>query len=461
MTAGTATGLTTTYSFTDGARCMVGKGRIAIILPAKVRIDGLDDAQVSLLRNLDQGSASVPDDAGDSVDSLLVRLLGMGAVGLTVSVDDKPVYTVKPFRAPPTSRPAPGTVTESILSRFTVCHRIDGELVAENPRAWADVVLHDPSVLAGLTDPSADTISPSVLRDRLRADLGWAGHLTPAGVEESSFETRSWNPHELWFHRRSTVGDRGTSWAGFGPTRWADGQFEPLPACPAEYPGEPLPLPKPDLARLRTQDVPLAAVVEDRRSHRSFDDDHPITAEQLGELLFRCARVRGVRTTNTKRTVPEELPSKPFPSGGSLYELEIYPVVRTAAGLSPGMYHYDAYEHALRPVADYADPAVEKLIAPAALTLEGRLPQVLLVLAARTGRISWTYEQMPYAVILKHVGVLTQNLYLAATAMGLGGVAQGYGDTAAFAAATGRDELVECNVGTFVVGAIATGSGPS
>ena len=83
------------------------------------------------------------------------------------------------------------------------------------------------------------------------------------------------------------------------------------------------------------------------------------------------------------------------------------------------------------------------------------------MLAARTGRISWTYEQMPYAVILKHVGVLTQNLYLAATAMGLGGVAQGYGDTAAFAAATGRDELVECNVGTFVVGAIATGSGPS
>ena len=36
---------------------------------------------------------------------------------------------------------------------------------------------------------------------------------------------------------------------------------------------------------------------------------------------------------------------------------------------------------------------------------------------------------MPYAVILKHAGILTRSLYLIATAIGLGSVAQGYGDT--------------------------------
>ena len=53
---------------------------------------------------------------------------------------------------------------------------------------------------------------------------------------------------------------------------------------------------------------------------------------------------------------------------------------------------------------------------------DGKQPQVLFVLAARVGRMMWTYEQMPYAVILKHAGILTQSLYLIATAMGLGGV---------------------------------------
>ncbi|NED65455.1 dehydrogenase SagB, partial [Streptomyces sp. SID10244] len=74
---------------------------------------------------------------------------------------------------------------------------------------------------------------------------------------------------------------------------------------------------------------------------------------------------RGVRTTNANRTVPEELPSRPFPSGGSLYELEVYAVVRIADGIAAGMYHYDSFEHVLRPVAPYDSPAVRRLVAPA------------------------------------------------------------------------------------------------
>lgn len=64
----------------------------------------------------------------------------------------------------------------------------------------------------------------------------------------------------------------------------------------------------------------------------------------------------------------------------------------------------------------------------------------------------WTYEQIGYALILKDVGVLMQTIYLAATAMGLGVCAQGFGDTAAFVAATGVDERQESSVGSIVIG---------
>jgi SagB-type dehydrogenase family enzyme len=150
--------------------------------------------------------------------------------------------------------------------------------------------------------------------------------------------------------------------------------------------------------------------------------------------------------------------SRPYPSGGGVYELELYPVVRNVAGVEPGMYHYDSFDHVLRPVAAADSRAVSQLIKPAAATLTGGAePQVLVVLAARSGRIMWTYEQIGYAAILKDVGVLMQTIYLAATAMGLGACAQGFGDTAAFVAATGVDERQECSVGSIILGSRAAG----
>ncbi|MDY6809220.1 MAG: SagB family peptide dehydrogenase [Actinomycetota bacterium] len=443
----------TVYTLAPGARFLLGGGGVAVVLPAKKRLEKLTRPQLAVLRSLNAGPITVSEGSDAHVDGLVELLIGAGAVSMTVSAGSRELYSLRPFRRPPTARPAVADVGDEVeLSRFTVIRREGGTVVAENPRSWCDIEIHDPEILAAASGLGSDSPQTAVHR-RLWSDLVWSGHAVATGREKAEFLTRSWGPHELWFHRHSTVGDRATNWQHFGPTRWADGEFEPVPARPDIYPGEPVTLPQPDLSALRTSDQSLTAVVEDRKSVRDFDDAHPISLTELGELLFRCARTRSVRTVNADRPVPEELPSRPYPSGGSLYELEIYPVVRTAEGAEPGMYHYDSVDHVLRPVAPYDSPAVARLFAPASLTLaDGQLPQVLLVLAARPGRIMWTYEQMPYAVILKHVGVLTQTLYLTATAMGLGGVAQGYGDTAAFGEATGTDELVECNVGSFVVG---------
>ena len=443
----TGSDLCTVYAWSSGSKAVLGAPGTATVLPAKQQLTGLLPMQGGALKALNAGPIAFDGPPPAPVTDLVDRLHAIGALQVTVCDGDEQLYTLRPFRAAPTeTEPDRRAATSGVLSKFTVLRRTGDGLIAENPRSWCDVVVHSAAVAATLAGGGHASWT-----QRLWSDLQWSGHaVTDGTVEEDTFETASWSPHELWFHRRSTVGDRSTSWAHFGPTRWADGRFAPVPATPDPYPGAPIPLPVPTS---EATPMSLAQAVEERVSTRSFDASSPITIDELGELLHRCARTRGVRTIEKPGTALTELPSRPYPSGGSIYELEVYPVIRNVVGVEPGMYHYDSVEHTLRPVAPIDDPAVQRLLSPASLTLaDGEVPQVMLALAARVGRIMWTYEQMPYAVILKHVGVLTQTLYLTATAMGLGGVAQGYGDTAAFAEATGRDELVECNVGTFVVG---------
>jgi SagB-type dehydrogenase family enzyme len=85
------------------------------------------------------------------------------------------------------------------------------------------------------------------------------------------------------------------------------------------------------------------------------------------------------------------------------------------------------------------------------------VPQVVVTLASRFGRLSWKYEGIAYATTLKNVGVLYEVMYLTATAMGLAPCALGAGDSAAFARATGLDPLVESSVGEFMLGAGGAG----
>jgi SagB-type dehydrogenase family enzyme len=80
------------------------------------------------------------------------------------------------------------------------------------------------------------------------------------------------------------------------------------------------------------------------------------------------------------------------------------------------------------------------------------LPHVVLILAARFARVAWKYDAMAYALVLKHVGVLYQTMYLVATAMGLAACALGGGDSDVFCAAAGTDYYAETSVGEFILG---------
>jgi SagB-type dehydrogenase family enzyme len=445
----------TTFAFRSGVTCVTTPTRAVLLNPPRSeKLAGLTADQLQALKKLNLGPAtllelSTPAHRNDDVVALIDRLIVGGWLAVAIREGDKDLYSILPF-GQPAPRSAPLSSQPAALSKFAVLHRDSEGFVVEHPLSWCDLRIHDSRLLALLDGPAADgSHLPPAVAAQFIDDLHWCGFLVPVGSEGTRFEALSWSAPDLWFHRRSTLGDRTVTWEHFGPTKWAKGQFQQPPARRTNYPGESIALPLPDLETKRAQDPTLTTVLEDRVSTRTFDDTHPITVEQLSELLYRTARTRRTQPA----TEGEELVSRPYPSGGGVYELELYPVVRNVAGLEPGMYQYDSFDHALRPMAAVDSPAVSQLIKPASATLTGGAePQMLIIMAARVGRIMWTYEQISYATILKDVGVLMQTIYLAATAMGLGACAQGFSDTAAFVAATGADELQECGVGSIIVG---------
>jgi SagB-type dehydrogenase family enzyme len=220
--------------------------------------------------------------------------------------------------------------------------------------------------------------------------------------------------------------------------------IDPLPALQPKRSDDTVDLFRPDLERLLRDDPPFTRVLEERRSRRS-PGTQPITVSELGELLFRSSRVRKVMPA-----AAHEVSDRVYPGGGAVYELEIYPVVRSCEGLAPGLYRYDPGDHRLERLSGMS-PEARELLESAGRTAGADPPEILLVLAARFQRMTWKYRSMAYATILKDVGVLYQTICLVATAMGLAACALGGGDSDLFARAAGTRYTAETSVGELIL----------
>jgi SagB-type dehydrogenase family enzyme len=203
---------------------------------------------------------------------------------------------------------------------------------------------------------------------------------------------------------------------------------------------------KPDISVLRRTEIAFTRVLEERRSEREHGE-RAIMESELGDFLYRSARIRKVFTVDGY-----EFTERVYPGGGAAYEIELYLAIDKCENIPPGLYHYDPLDHQLCRLAART-PAVERLLKSAAQTAHTSTPQVLIILAARFHRMTWRYESISYAMILKDVGVLYQTMYLVATAMGLSACALGGGNSDTFAEAAGTDYYVETSVGEFILGA--------
>lgn len=376
----------------------------------------------------------------------------------------QPLVTVMPM-VPGFALAAPriGPDVPFRLSRFAYLRREGSDLLLESPLSTARTILAEPTgaaLVAMLAQPrtahelstSADGLTSEATAALLRL-LVSAGVVDAVGAdgalaEDADPTLAQWEFHDLLFHARSR---RGRHDYPFGGTfRFLD-RLPPLPALKPRMSDTTVPLYRPNLDRLAAVDPPLTHVLEARESVRRFGDP-PLNVRQLGEFLFRIGRVRRIVEADPARGIRYATSSRPYPSGGATYDLEMYVTVNACVDLAPGLYHYDPGEHQLCRLAD-CNAQVEALLrdaqGSAALTDE---PQVLLTLTSRFQRLSWKYAGMAYATTLKNVGVLYQTMYLVATAMGLAPCALGGGDADLFAAAAGTDYYAESSVGEFLLG---------
>ncbi len=412
-------------------------------------VSGAQESELVALSSEAEGEMAV-----FKLQALLLRLEQSGWLTRTLASGGLPLATRHPVgHVMPSQAPAPSLAEPLLLSRFAAVRAQDGTLRVESPLHAVWVELHEPS-LAALLGLLARPVSAEELADRLDGVpaavvgpllrlLRDSAIVVAAASPEAAAQSQ-WSFPDLLFHARSRA---GRNLGGFGGTYHREGVEAPLPAVKARGDGEIVALPEVDLAAVVAADPPFGEVLERRRSVRAHDDANPITLAELSELLYRAARVRGVMYDGH-----QELSSRPYPAGGACYELEIYPLVENCAGLAPGLYHFDPSAHSLELVAAPGPPTILLTQYSRITAVMDTPPQVVLLLAARFGRVMWKYESMAYALVLKHVGVLYQTLYLTAAAMGLAPCALGGGNSDAFCAAAGTDYYEETTVGEFVVG---------
>jgi SagB-type dehydrogenase family enzyme len=356
-----------------------------------------------------------------------------------------------------------------VLSRFAYMRRRGNDLVLESPRSGALFRIYDPKVAVAL----ALLAAPQPIK-KLRRQDGFPGIellallvdcqilFTIDAANDSGLRPTEgndslvlWDFHDLLFHARSTEGQHANPLGGVYPYA---GTISPLPAVRSCWPGE-----KIDLGKFSAADTkattPTVRVLRERHSVRSFNDDRPITLAELSRFLDRTARVQSEWSgaLDLGAGADTDLPAatytvRPYPSAGSSYELELYLAVDKCEGLARGFYHYDAGGHSLVPI-DVRAPEFEALLKSAEFAMgASAVPQVLITIAARFGRVSWKYSSIAYSLILKDVGVLTQTFYMMATDMELGGCAIGSINIDLFARMTGIEFYVEGPVGQFAIG---------
>jgi SagB-type dehydrogenase family enzyme len=327
----------------------------------------------------------------------------------------------------------PSAAARYTLSRFALMRRDGNRFVFETSLSEARITIEDERVLSiALPDRKSD-LSPDeslAVRTLFRA----CSMLTEEGEDEGPLAY--WSFNDLLFHSRTRLGRHHGEYGGSFPFR---GRTEPLPAVKPAMSDDVVVFEPPHLHGEFT------SVVENRRSSRTFGD-RPLTRGQLGEFLYRSARVKEISDAGTGQQVSR----RPYPGGGAVYELEVYASVRDCIGVSPGLYHYCPLEHRLERIGNASEELLRHATQPAY-----EAPDVLLTIAARFGRVFWKYESVGYALILKDVGALMQTFYLVAEAMGLGACAIGGGDSDLFARAAGLDYYAETSVGEFIIGSRA------
>ncbi|MGC4808907.1 SagB family peptide dehydrogenase [Micromonospora sp. DT228] len=469
--AATETPLITFWSLRDDVALETGAADGSVLLLTRwgeIPLHLPEPVVLEFLHRMSLGPVSLDNVVGAEADRrLLTDLLDALAPVVIRSVGladgGGPLLSVVPTTQRSTFDPRP-VPTDAVVrfSRMTLMRGLDDVLALESPLATHRVLLHRPNARA-LAATLAAPCGLGVLAEAASLPVAWiaelVGYLVAAGMvvvagamspprfaEDDDPVLLLWAPHELLFHARARP---GRSDLAFGATFPGEGRVPPEPVLKTRPSGPRYPLFRPRLADLLATDPPLTAAVEARHADRRFGPAS-VTAEQVGELLYRTARVRALRPG---RGAAPDASDRPYPSTGGLHELEFYVVASGPGGVPSGIHHYDPRDHILTLVGE--DPQDVSGLLEGTRIAGGlaQQPTLLLEITARFRRISGVYQGGAYAATLRHVGALLQSLYLVTTAMGLAAcVVPTRDDDDLTSDVLGLDWRVEATVGGFVLG---------
>jgi SagB-type dehydrogenase family enzyme len=167
-----------------------------------------------------------------------------------------------------------------------------------------------------------------------------------------------------------------------------------------------------------------------RQSVRAYSAE-PMSGQELSRVLL----MTGGHTTGGRRS---------HPSSGALYPIETYVVVHNVEDLAPGVYHYGPERHVLHELrsGDFREYVVRHGLNQGFLGECAAIVYLTMIFQ----RMRFKYGERSYRYGVIEAGHLGQNLYLAATSLGLGACAVGAYDDRGITDLLGIDGVEEVSV---------------
>jgi len=160
-------------------------------------------------------------------------------------------------------------------------------------------------------------------------------------------------------------------------------------------------------------DMPLAQAIAERKSTRQFSDKS-VTIPELTKILLSANGLTNQTHGYAHRTTP---------SAGALYPIDLYVAVHSVEGLDSGLYHFQVIDTTLA-LIESGDLGEQMQEAANDQSAVGNSP-VTVVIAAHFDRVTKKYADRGYRYAYMEAGAVMQNVYLQATALGLGTVSVG------------------------------------
>ena len=361
----------------------------------------------------------------DALERVLTELSGSVVRSLGLNDGKGPMLSVVPVVPDPVFAPEEIVATRPVrLSRFSALRPGDSGLSLESPSARFRVVLAQPwavHVAASLgkavsaAEIAAQEGIPVEVVTRLVGYLVASGCVV-AGEDGGRFAEDTDPGLSLWSYEELLFHDRSRTWQAYGLPETAEPPRSPV--AKPRGPGREFALHRPDLTGRAALGPTLTELLETDHAAPAFTT-RELSAEQIGEFLYRAARIRSSGPASLPDGTVGEVSQRPYVSTARLYELELYLTVNRCSGLPQGIYHYDPAGHRLFLVS--SDTADHRILLDMAMVAaaDHRHPAALLSVTTRMARTAPVLRSRAYAAALLHLGALQETLHLTAKAMGL------------------------------------------